>query len=92
MPQKISVLGTLNLYMDPPRFARTSSCDSSQDHDCTHIYGLLYGGHVCPPALMDSALSLLNSLTTFDGLCDNQGLEEPVAPVLPSLCHCPRNR
>ena len=29
-------------------------------------------------ALMDSALSLLNSLTTSDGLCDKQGLEEPV--------------
>jgi len=33
---------------------------------------------MCLPALMDSALSLLNSLTTFDGLSDNQGLEEPV--------------
>src|SRR5262249_13087307 len=79
-------------YMDPPRFARTSSCDSSQDHDCTHIYGLLNGGHVCLLALMDSALSLLNSLTTFDGLCDKQGLGEPVIPVLPSLRYCPRNR
>ena len=78
--------------MDPPRFARTSSCDSSQDHDCTHIYGLFNGGHVCLPALMDSALPLLNSLTTFDGLCDKQGLGEPVIPVLPSLRYCPRNR
>jgi hypothetical protein len=23
--------------MDPPRFARIISCDSSQDHNCTHI-------------------------------------------------------
>jgi hypothetical protein len=30
------------------------------------------------PALMDSALFLLNSLTTSDGLCEKQGLEEPV--------------
>jgi hypothetical protein len=30
------------------------------------------------PALMDSALFLLNRLTTLDGLCDTQGLEEPV--------------
>jgi hypothetical protein len=43
-------------------------------------------------AWMDSALFLLNNLATSDGLCDNQGLEEPVVPVLPSLCHYPRNR
>jgi hypothetical protein len=42
------------------------------------IYTACHGGHVCLLALMDSALSLLNSLTTFDGLSDNQGLEEPV--------------
>ena len=30
------------------------------------------------PALMDSALFLLNSFTTCDGLCDKQDLEEPV--------------
>jgi hypothetical protein len=30
------------------------------------------------PALMDSALFLLNSLTTSDGLCEKQDLEEPV--------------
>jgi hypothetical protein len=30
------------------------------------------------PALMDSALSLLNNLATSDGLSDNQGLEELV--------------
>src|SRR5262245_16686587 len=47
---------------------------------------------MCLAALMDSALPLLNSLTTFDGLCDNQGLGEPVVPVLPSLRYCPRNR
>jgi hypothetical protein len=41
---------------------------------------------------MDSALSLLNSLTTSEGLCYNQVLEEPVGPVVPSRCHCPRNR
>jgi hypothetical protein len=35
-------------YMDPPRFARTISCDSSQDHDCTHIYGLFCGRHGSP--------------------------------------------
>jgi hypothetical protein len=35
-------------YMDPPRFARTMSCDSSQDHDCTHIYGLFCGRHGSP--------------------------------------------
>src|SRR5215510_4497237 len=38
-------------YMDPPWFARTISCDSSQDHDCAHIYGLSYGGHLCSPGL-----------------------------------------
>jgi hypothetical protein len=30
---------------------------------------------------MDSALFLLNSVTTSDGLCENQGLEEPVVPA-----------
>jgi hypothetical protein len=30
------------------------------------------------PALMDSALFRLNSLTTSDGLCEKQDLEEPV--------------
>ena len=33
-------------------------------YDCTHIYGLSGGGHVGLPALMDSALFLLNMLTT----------------------------
>jgi len=40
---------------------------------------------------MDSAPFLLNSYTTSHGLCDKQGLEEPVKPVVPSLRHCPRN-
>src|SRR5712691_2687480 len=55
-------------YMDPPWFARTILGDSSKDHDCTHIYGLSCGGHGCLPALMDSALSLLNSLTTSEAV------------------------
>src|SRR5262249_29529208 len=45
-----------------------------------------------PPSLDGLRASLLNSLTTFDSLCETQGLEEPVGPVLPSLCYCPRNR
>ena len=41
---------------------------------------------------MDSALSLLNSLTTSAGLCYHQALEEPVGPVLPSRHPCLRHR
>jgi hypothetical protein len=33
-------------------------------YDCTHIYGLSDGGHSGLPALMDSALFLLNTFTT----------------------------
>ena len=35
-----------------------------RNHDCTHIYGLLCGKHAGLPALMDSALFLLNTFTT----------------------------
>ena len=37
-------------YMDLPWFPRTMSCDNSQDHDCTHIYGLLCED-TAPPGL-----------------------------------------
>ena len=41
--------------------------------------------------MMESALFRLNTLTTSDGLCDNQDLEEPVGPVSPSVYYYPRN-
>ncbi len=41
--------------------------------------------------MMASALFRLNTLTTSDGLCENQALEEPVGPVSPSGYHALRN-
>jgi len=41
--------------------------------------------------MMESALFRLNTLTTSDGLCDKQALEEPVGPVSPSGYHSLRN-
>src|SRR5262245_15731170 len=51
--------------MDPPWFPRTVSCDSSQDHDCTHIDGLLCEATV-PPGL-DGCRALPPQ--QFDDLC-----------------------
>jgi hypothetical protein len=56
------------------------------------IYTACYVRTRCLPALMDSSLSRLNSLTTSAGLCYKQDLEEPVIPVLPSRHYCLRNR
>ena len=43
------------------------------------IYTACHMENTCAlPALMDSALFLLNSLTASDGLCEKQDLEEPV--------------
>jgi hypothetical protein len=63
--------------MDPPWIARIMSQTASRG-TTARIYTACTIEALRLPALMDSALFLLYSFTTSNGLCDKQDLEEPV--------------
>src|SRR5690242_16485670 len=74
--------------MVSPLFPALSSCRRA---DTSAVAFLCKIGSIFCQNIAVSAITFSTRLRPLDGLCDKQALKEPVWPVMPSLCHSPRN-